>query len=66
MKEKILQKMTFKKPYQKIDPQYHPELKHIIPDCELIDAFIKEVGVVERDDGIYEYQDLRVYLKVKE
>lgn len=66
MKEKILSQMKFKKPWQKIDKDYLPEMKHIVPDVELSDAAIKEIGVAERSDGVYEYQDIRIYLKVKE
>ena len=61
--EKTLSK---KKIDQIIKKRVHPVLNHVTPDMELTDAYIKEIGVVERGGEIYQYQLIKIYLKVKD
>ena len=60
--EKIIQKKAVD---QLIKRRIHPKLNHITPDMELTDAYIKEIGVVDRGGEIQQYQLIKIYLKIK-
>lgn len=61
--EKLSYKETYKKGSARMLPDKLPILRHLTEGFEVVEAHLKESGVVTRGDEVLEYCDIRVYVK---
>jgi len=61
-KERIVYKEVYKGKGLKINDRQLPDLNHLNPGFYANEAYIKSIGVVERDGKEIEFSDIRVYV----